>query len=156
MLMNHSSTRRKTSGVPQPQPPAELEVLRAAARRDVDDASPLVLADLVPGHDAMNVGRLAVRAAPRGEGAAHGGHLVERPRVAPAHKLSAGPLLEHLEATLEGLPEGPLAQPEDVPALADADVGELLAHGGGDVGGECPGRRGPDEEGLPGAVHHPH
>ena len=33
----------------------QLEVLRAAARSDVDDAGALVLADLVPGHDAVLV-----------------------------------------------------------------------------------------------------
>ena len=37
---------------------AELEVLGAAARRDVDDAGALVLADLVPGHDPVLVAGL--------------------------------------------------------------------------------------------------
>ena len=42
----------------QPERLAELEVLGAAARGDVDDAGPLLLADLVPGDDAVLVGRV--------------------------------------------------------------------------------------------------
>jgi hypothetical protein len=42
----------------QPERLAESVVLGAAARGDVDDARPLLLADLVPGDDAVLVGRV--------------------------------------------------------------------------------------------------
>ncbi len=45
----------------EPERLAELEVLGAAAGRDVDDASALVLADLDPGHDAVLVAVLLER-----------------------------------------------------------------------------------------------
>ena len=51
---------------------AQLEVLGAAARRDVDDARPLVLADLVPGDDPMLV------AGRRERSPATAGSVVER------------------------------------------------------------------------------
>ena len=46
---------------------AELVVLRAAARRDVDDAGALVLADLVPGDDDVLVRLTGRVAGPRRE-----------------------------------------------------------------------------------------
>ena len=81
----------------QPERLAELEVLGAAARRDVDDAGPLVLADLAPGDDPMLVRVVRVVARARGEGRPHGRQLVERALVAPPDEVAAGPLLEDLE-----------------------------------------------------------
>ena len=79
---------------------AQLEVLRAAAGRDVDDAGALLLADLVPGDDAVLVGGAARRRAAR-ERRPHGRQLVERARGSASRPGRApGPLLEHLEAAL--------------------------------------------------------
>ncbi len=101
---------------------AELVVLRAGAGRDVDDARALVLADLVPGDDAVLVARPAVIAAAAGECGLDGVELVERTVVAPADQISASALLEHLERAAQRRLERPLAEPEDVLALAHLDV----------------------------------
>ena len=79
----------------------ELEVLRAAARGDVDDAGPLVLADLGPRHDDMLVRVVGIVARPAREGGPDRGQVVERTGVSPADHLGAGDLLEHLEVARE-------------------------------------------------------
>ena len=136
----------------QPQRLAEAVVLRAAARRDVHDAGALGLADLVPGDDAMLVRSRAARRRCRREGGLHGRQLVERPAVAPAHQLAAGSLAQHRERPAQGRLEGALAQPEDVRALADLHVGEVLPHRRGHVGAQRPRRGGPHQQPLAGAV----
>ena len=70
----------------QPERFAELVVLGAGARCDVDDARPLVLADFVPRHDPV----LVVSVPERLPG---GGEVVERALVTPADELAAGFLL---------------------------------------------------------------
>ncbi len=63
---------------------AEREVLFAGPRRDVYHAGALVLADLVPRHDAMRDPGLRLQ-------------LVERAGVAPADQLCAEALLQHFQ-----------------------------------------------------------
>ena len=63
----------------QPERLAELEVLGAAARGDVDDAGPLVLADLVPGDDDVLVRVVGIVARPGREGRLDRRQVVERP-----------------------------------------------------------------------------
>ena len=74
-------------------------------------------------------------------------------RVPPARQLRPGSLLHDLERTAERLLEGPLGQPELVLALADLDVPQVSAHGGGHVGGQRPGGRRPDQQRLAWPVH---
>ena len=57
----------------QAQRLAELVVLRAAAGRDVDDARALVLADLVPGDDAVLVAARPPRRPPSTAGSSSNG-----------------------------------------------------------------------------------
>ena len=124
----------------------QLVVLRTAARGDVDDPGPLLLADLGPGDHAVLVARLRERLPDRRQ-------LVERTRVPPAGQLRPGPLLHDLEWSAERLLQGSLAHPEVVAALAHLDVAQVRANGGGDVRGQRPGRRRPDQERLAGPVH---
>jgi hypothetical protein len=60
----------------------------------------------------------------RGEGSADRRQVVERTGIAPSDELAPGDLVEDLERAHECRLEGPLAQPELVCALADADVPE--------------------------------
>ncbi len=125
----------------QPERGAQLEVLRAAAGRDVDDPGPLLLADVRPGDDAMLVAGL-------GERVPHDRQVVERPRVAPPDQVRAGRLLDDLERALEDLLERPAAEPELVLALADLDVAQGGPDGRRDVGGQRPGGGRPDQQRL--------
>ena len=136
----------------QPETLAELEVLGAAARCDVDDAGPLLLPDLVPGDDPMHVRARPVLADPGTERIADGGQLVERAGVAPADEVATGPLLEHLEGADDRCLERAAAEPEDIVALPDADVADGLADRRRDVGGQGPGGRRPDEQRLAGSI----
>ena len=136
----------------QPQLLAQLEVLRAAAGRDVDDARALLLADLVPGDDAVDVGRRAALVHGRLEGACHDLQVVEGAAIVPAHEVGALALLEDAEGALEGRLRGDLADPVARLALLHEQVVELGAHGGGDVGRHRPGRRRPHQEVLAGPL----
>ena len=61
---------------------AESEVLRATARRDMDDSGSLVGANFVPQHNPMGIARL-------GEGFANARQIIERAGVFPAgHRIS--------------------------------------------------------------------
>ena len=136
----------------QPERAAELEVLGAAARCDVDDARPLVLADLGPGDDPVLVRNVRRVGRARGERRLHGGQVVERPGVAPADHVRAGHLLEDLERPDERGLERALAEPELIAPLPHADVAQRRPDGGRDVRGQRPGRGRPDQERLPGPV----
>ncbi len=110
---------------------AELEVLAAAARGDVDDARALLERHLVPGDDAM------LDAGARRE-------RVERAAVAQPHELGAGGAAdEHVVGKPRG--EHPLA------VLAET-VLALRIHGRGDVRRQRPRRRRPDDDRLALAV----
>ena len=78
----------------QPQLLAELEVLGAAARGDVDDARALVLPDLAPRHDDVLVRVVGVVARARREGRPDRGQVIERTLVAPADHVGPGHLVE--------------------------------------------------------------
>ncbi len=130
----------------QPERLAELEVLGAAARGDVDDAGPLVLADVGPRHDPVLVGRVRGVGRAGGEGLPDSRQVVERPVIAPADHVRSGDLVEHLERTGERGLEGPLPQPVDPVTLADLDVADGRADGGSHVRGQRPGRRRPDQQ----------
>ena len=67
-----------------------------------------------------------VLVAGRGECLPDRRQLVERTAVPPAHEVPTRPLLEHLERTFEGRLERALAQPQEVVALADLDVAQVL------------------------------
>ena len=127
---------------------AQVEVLLAAAGRHVDDAGPLVLGDDVPRDDAV-----------RGDGFRSRGQVVERAVVAPALHGGAGQFLDHLErpARLQ-LVHARLHQVVGVAVLHGLHVGEFRVDGAGDVGGERPGRGGPDQQilTLAPAQGHPH
>ena len=112
----------------QAERPAELEVLAAAAGRDMDDAGALLERDLVPGDDLV----LDRRA---------GAEVVERPAIAePDELLAAHTLLEALvRVARDGDPLAVLAQP----------VLRIGMHGGGDVGRQRPRRRRPDDDRFP-------
>ena len=109
----------------------QLEVLAAAARRDVDDPRAFVDRDLVPrDHPVLD--------------ARTGGQRVERALVPETDECRARHgLVERLFRIARG--HHPLA------VLAAAVEG-LGMDGGGDVCGERPRRRRPDHEGLAGAV----
>src|SRR5690349_15728474 len=123
----------------QPQRLPELVVLGAAARRDVDDAGPLVLPHFIPGDDAMLVALRVERSSDRRK-------LVDRPAIAPAHELAAGRLRLDREGPDERLTERALPDPEHVVALPNLDVAQVRPDGRGDVRGERPRRGGPDEQ----------
>ena len=126
----------------QPEGPPELEVLGAAARGDVDDAGPLLLADVAPRDHAVRRSRPPANAS-RTAGRSSNGPVYRQPtRSAPAR------LLDDLERALEDLLERPPAEPEQVLALADLDVAEVRADGRGHVGGQRPRRRRPHEQRL--------
>ena len=74
--------------------------------------------------------------------------LVERPAIGKADQFAAWQLLLHGMVALECVQRG-LRQVEHVVALADADVGQLGVDGSGNVGGERPGCRRPDQQRLP-------
>ena len=97
---------------------AELVVLGATARRDVDDAGALVLADLVPGDDdvLVRLGRASSRV-PAANALRDGRQLVEWSLVAPADELMAEPLLDDLERTLERRLQRATRQPVAILAL---------------------------------------
>ena len=106
----------------------ELEVLGTRARRDVDDPGALVERDLVPGDDAMPDPFL-------------GGEVVERPVVLEPDQVLA---LEDVVvvAPLLGQPPAAVAQP----------VLGVRLDGRGDVCGQRPRRRRPDDQRLAVAV----
>ena len=107
---------------------AELEVLLAGAGRDVDDPGALFERDLVPGDDPM----LDLAA---------GAEVVERPPVAkPDELLSEGTTLE----SLVGVPGD-----RDPLAVLAQPVLRVGLDRRGDVRRQRPGRRRPDDEGLP-------
>jgi hypothetical protein len=108
----------------QPERLAQLEVLGAAARGDVDDAGPLLLADLVPRHDDVLVRMVGVVAGAGSEGLADRRQVVERAGITPARHLVAGDLLEDLEVAIEGGPECPLGEPVLLATLADPHVAQ--------------------------------
>jgi len=74
------------------------------------------------------------------------GQVVERTPIAPPHQLAPGDLLEHLERSGQGLAECSPCQPVDGLALAHLDVAKLRADGGGNVAGEGPRGRRPDQQ----------
>ena len=107
---------------------AELEVLLAGAGRDVDDPGSLVERDLVPRDDPM----LDLAA---------GAEVVERPPVAKSDELlSEGPALE----SLVGVPGD-----RDPLAVLAQPVLRVGLDRRRDVRRQRPGRRRPDDEGLP-------
>ncbi len=110
---------------------AQVEVLAAAARRDVDEAGALVRRDLVP-HDHP-VSHLAP-----------GAEVVEGTGVAPAHELAAQERLHDL------LVAGPLDT--DPVAVGQPPVPGGRLDGHRHVGRERPRRGGPDHDGLAGPV----
>ena len=134
----------------QPERLSEREVLRPAARRDMDDPRPLVLADLVPGDHDVLVGRPGHGTGR--EARPDGRQLVERTPVAPADELGARPIVEHLERPHERLLDGPPAQPEGAVPLAHLHVAQPGPDRSRHVRRERPGCRGPDQERLAGAV----
>ncbi len=117
----------------------EVEVLLAAARRDVDDARALGAGHQVPGDHTV-----------RGDGLSGGRQLIERAVVGPPDHLGADERAEHLDGTaFLHLVQAGLGDVVDVAVLAHTGVGQLRMHGAGDVGRERPRRRGPDEQVLP-------
>ena len=115
------------------------------ARRDVDDAGALVLADLGPRHDAVDVLGLL-------EGLADGRQVVERAHVLPAGEIAAGQLFLDRERADERACFRTPFPTQALVALADLDVAQVRPDGGGDVGRERPRGRRPDEERLAGPV----
>ena len=114
---------------------ADLEVLGAAARGDVDDSGPLVHDDLRVGDHA--VGDLGLR-----------GQVVEPGRVrAPDQLLAAHPADD---ARLRAEDGGAAILGDDVPLAADVDpdVARIGLDGGRHVRRQRPGRRRPDDERL--------
>jgi hypothetical protein len=109
----------------------ELEVLGAAARRDVDDAGALVHRDLVPGDHAVLDRR------PRRE-------RVEGAVVVEPDELRAGDGLDE-PLVREARGQHPLA-------VGAAPVRLLRVNRGGDVRGQRPRCRRPDDERLPGPL----
>ena len=82
--------------------------------------------------------------------------IVERAFVAPANQLRAGQLTKDLEWPVGGQIEGRLesspGQPVDRIALANLDVAQVRSDRRRHVGGQGPGRGGPDQERLAGPV----
>ena len=74
--------------------------------------------------------------------------VVERSLVAPAHQVAPGDLLEDLERALERRLERALAEPERLVALAHPDVADRRTDRRGDVRGQRPGSRRPDQQAL--------
>ena len=140
------------ASIGQAQRLAEREVLRAAAGRDVDDPGPLLLADLVPGHDPVLV---AAAVGPAGrERRPDGREVVERAPVAPAHEVAARDA-PRAPRTARRAPAAacPCRASRTLVALADLDVAQVGAHRRRHVGRQRPRRRRPDEERLAGPVH---
>ena len=106
----------------------ELEVLRAGARCDVDDAGPLLERDVVPGddavHDRLRGLEVVVRAL-----------VLEPDQVGTAHAFHEGLVGEAFDGD-------PLA------GVLSAVLGVGIDRGG-DVRRQCPRRRRPDDERLP-------
>ena len=105
----------------------ELEVLRARPRRDVHDPGPFVERDLVPRDDTVDDARLRVE-------------LVERPRVLEADEVGAA----------HGAHEALVREPRDrdPAAVGRQAVVRIGLHRRGDVRGQRPRRRRPDDERL--------
>ena len=95
-------------------------------------------------HDDVLVRHLPIR----GEGLADGRQVVVRAGVAPADEIRAEPLFLDREFADHRLLERAAPDPEAVVTLADAHVALLRVDGGGDVRGQRPWRRGPDEQRL--------
>src|ERR671934_257703 len=111
--------------------PAEIEVLLTRAGRDVDDARAFLERDLVPGDDPV-LDSFRRR------------KVVVGPPVAPADELGAS------ENLLEGVVG--VAGDRDPFAVLPAAVPCVRVDRRGDVGGQRPGRRRPDDEVLVGAI----
>ena len=109
----------------------ELEILRAAPGRDVDDPGSLLHRDLIPGDDAVLDTRCP-------------GQLIERSLIAPADEFRSRPALD-VDLVGIALDRNPL------PVLLEA-VLLLRMNRGGDVRGQRPGRGRPDRERLAGPV----
>ena len=87
-------------------------------------------------------------AALTGEGLLDGRQLVIRPLIAPSDELAAEALLDHLEGPEDGGLECALGDPVAVLALSHERVGQVIVHGRGHIGGQRPGRGGPDQQPL--------
>ncbi len=111
---------------------AELEVLGAAARRDVHDARAVFFADFFPQNDAMRF--------LRGDG-----QIVERAVVTPAFHVAALELFDNGVLALQHLQRA-LGQVQVFFALQDFDVGEIRPDGRSHVRGERPRRRRPHQQ----------
>ena len=112
----------------------------------MDDPGALFLSDFIPRHDPVLVRLSGLVAGALREGVADRWELVERTAVAPPDEIRAGPLLENLERANDGLPQGPAANPELVPALADPYVAELRPDGRRHIGRQGPGGGRPQQE----------
>ena len=111
----------------------EREVLLAAAGGDVDDAGAFDRADVGPGdHPMLDVD--------------FGGQLVKRTFVGPAEHVGALQLARDGIVAAQGVLDCLLGEIEPVTVLLDVDVVQLGIDRGGNVGGERPGRRRPDEQ----------
>ena len=123
----------------QAQVAAEVEVLLAAAGRDVDDAGALVGADHVPRDDPVLDALLR-------------GQVVERADVRPPDQLGALRPLDDAGRLAEHGLDAALHHPGQTRAAGDRDVVGLGVDGGGDVGRQRPGRRRPHHDRLVGGV----
>jgi hypothetical protein len=133
----------------QAELPAEFEVFGAGARRDVDDAGALLLADIAPGDDTVLVRLLAVGA----ERGLDRGQLIKRTAVAPTHEIGARPLFNDLEPVAQRRLERALTQPVVRFALANPDVRERGFDRCRHVRRNRPRRCGPDEQVFARPIH---
>ncbi len=115
----------------QPFGPADLHVVVAEGRRQVDDARALVGADEVGGHHPQGSGRSI-------------GQEVVRPAVVHADQVAPVEALDDVGAL--GHPGGGHDQVAAALGGPHPHVLDVGAHGGGHVGDERPGGGGPDQE----------
>jgi hypothetical protein len=115
--------------------PADLEVLGAAAGRDVDDARALVQHDRGVGHDAM--GHLGLR-----------GEVVEAGRIRAADELLAPHAADDLRVCAEDRLAAIPGHHEALTLVLDPDVLGVGLDGRRDVRRERPGRGRPHDERL--------
>ena len=118
----------------------EEKILFAAARRDVDDAGALLLANFGPRDDAVL-------------GAANGGQLVERAHVAPLEHLGTAHVLLDLPACAEHLLHQWFGQIDALAILDGARIGQVRMHRGGHVRGQRPRRGRPHQQAFVSAAH---
>ena len=123
--------------VEEPVRGGDRVVVLAEGGGDVDEAGAVLGGDEVAGEDAEGVARARV------------GELEDGAAVAAADQLGAGEAVEDLDSLAEHLLDQRLGEDQGLAVDARArDVGDVGRDGDGDVAGQGPGRRRPDQQRL--------